>query len=96
MCLVLNEKEMSVYADGVKKELTPKEYGILSFLMSHPDETFTPEEIYRHAWNLEPYACRPVISVHMRHLRQKIEKDPDRPALLLVRWGYGYRFCRES
>lgn len=95
MCLVLNEKEMSVCADGVVRALTPKEYGILSFLMSHPDETFTPEEIYRHAWNLEPFDCRPIISVHIRHLREKIEKDPSRPVMLLARWGCGYRFCKD-
>lgn len=93
MSPILNETDKSVYANGVVQPLTPKEYGILAFLMSHPDQTFTPEEIYRNAWNMEPYACKPIISVHVRHIREKIEKDPSRPDYLVLQWGYGYRYC---
>lgn len=96
MIPVLIKEDRSVYANGTYQKLTPKEYGILAFLMSHPDKTFSPEEIYRVAWKLEPYACKPVISVHIRHIREKIEKNPGRPEYLLTRWESGYRFSSEN
>jgi DNA-binding response OmpR family regulator len=67
----LNSSTCTVNADGVRNHLTPKEYGILSFLMEHPEQTCSPEEIYRSVWQEIPFACRPIISVHVRHLRKK-------------------------
>lgn len=80
--------------DGKIYSLTPKEFGILQFLMEHPDEVFTPEEIYENAWEDIPYCCKPIISVHIRHIRQKVEKDPSNPTQIISYWkkGYGFRF----
>ncbi len=92
MSLSLDEKERIVYADGRIRHLTEKECGILSVLMKHPDCVMTIEEIYRDAWAEEPFSCRPTIYVHMRHLRRKIERDPDCPKHLLMAWGKGYMY----
>ncbi|MBQ9152521.1 MAG: response regulator transcription factor [Solobacterium sp.] len=89
--LELNENEMSATYNNRRSRLTPKEYGILSTLMSEPGRTFSPEEIYRSAWNAEPFDCHLIISVHIRHLREKLEQDPSRPALIKALWGKGYR-----
>lgn len=80
--------------DGKIYSLTPKEFGILQFLMEHPDEVFTPEEIYENAWEDIAYCCKPIISVHIRHIRQKVEKDPSNPTQIISYWkkGYGFRF----
>lgn len=88
----LNEEERIVYANGRAEHLTPKECGILAFLMKHPNTTISAEEIYRNAWDEEPFACRPIISVHVRHIREKIEPNPERPCHLLMSWGRGYRY----
>jgi DNA-binding response OmpR family regulator len=60
--------------------------------MDHPDEIKTPEEIYENVWNDNPYDCHLVISVHMRHIREKIEANPSRPQLSRVTRGKGYHF----
>lgn len=88
----LNRHDLSVNADGTWNHLTPKEFGILAFLMARPDQTCSPEEIYRSVWQETPFACRPIISVHIRHIREKIEDNPDAPQHLLLRWGMGYRY----
>ena len=89
---ILNKKEKRVLSNGRESHLTPKEYGILEFLMEHPNQTFTAEEIYENAWDEEPFDCHLIISVHMRHIRGKIEKDPSRPELIKAFWGRGYQF----
>lgn len=94
MSFQLHTKERCVERDGKVYSLTPKEFGILQFLMEHPDEVFTPEEIYENAWEDIPYCCKPIISVHIRHIRQKVEKDPSNPTQIISYWkkGYGFRF----
>jgi DNA-binding response OmpR family regulator len=60
--------------------------------MNHPGQTHSPEEIYANVWKETPYACRPIISVHVRHIREKIEADPSRPSHIILLWGQGYRY----
>ena len=90
MALRLNAKERIVDADGKQKHLRKQECGILSVLMAHPDRIVTSEQIYREAWQEEPFACRGTIYVHVHHLRTKIEQDPDCPRHILRAWGQGY------
>ncbi|MCI2154777.1 MAG: winged helix-turn-helix domain-containing protein [Solobacterium sp.] len=92
MNLHLNEQEQIVYANGEPQHLTKHEYGILSVLMAHPDCVMTSEQIYREVWTQEPFDCRNTIYVHMRHLRIKIEQNPDCPKHLLKAWGKGYLY----
>lgn len=92
---ILDSETRTVVSHGRESHLTPIEYDILSYLMDHPDEVKSPEEIYRNVWNDDPFDCHLVISVHMRHIREKIEINPSRPQLIRVLRGRGYRF-RES
>lgn len=87
---VLNAMKKSVLVNGRELRLTPKEYGILAFLMQNPGIVYSSEEIYRNAWHMEPYDCKGLISVHVRHIREKIEQDPRHPQFLLLKWGFGY------
>lgn len=90
MELILNEMKKSVLVNGRELNLTPKEYGILDFLMKHPGVVYSSEEIYRNTWHMEPYDCKGLISVHVRHIREKIEQDPRHPQYLMLKWGFGY------
>ncbi len=92
MSLVLNSEERSVLSNGKKSHLTPKEYEILELLMANPNKTFSSEEIYETIWECEPFACEPIIAVHLRHIREKIEKNPSKPSYIKSLWGRGYRF----
>ncbi len=93
MRIHLDEKERVVSVNGRKEHLTPKEYGILSYLMQEPGKTHTAEEIYRNAWQEEPYDCRLIVSVHIRHIREKIEVNPSRPVMIKALWGRGYCYA---
>ena len=91
---ILDNDLMMVSYNGRNVRLTPKEFGILEFLMGNPNKTFSPEEIYANVWEEEPFACQPIIAVHLRHVREKIEDDPSEPKLIKSLWGRGYRFVQ--
>ena len=92
MSVILNKDSHTVDTQDRSAYLTPKEFGILEYLMEHQDECTSPEDIYANVWQAEPFACRPVIAVHVRHLREKIETDPSNPEYIKASWGKGYRF----
>jgi len=76
---------------GEKVNLTPKEYGILKFLMQNPGQVFSPKEIYTAVWDGDAFGAEGTVAVHIRHLREKIEINPEQPRHLKVVWGQGYK-----
>lgn len=76
-------------------ELTLKEFEILKLLVTHPDQTFSKQQMYRTVWGEEYYYNDNVINVHIRRLREKIEDDPSRPKIVLTMWGFGYKLGQE-
>lgn len=82
-------KEVKVMDDKVN--LTPKEYGILKLLMESPGKVFSPAEIYRRVWQEDSFGSEGTVAVHIRHLREKLEIDPEKPRHLKVVWGQGYK-----
>lgn len=88
----LNDKAKEVTRDGEKIALTPTEYEILRFLMGRAGEVFPPREIYRRVWNGEPYGAENTVSVHIRHIREKLEINPAEPRWIKAVWGQGYKF----
>lgn len=92
MCFVLSNDGKSVITDRGIAVLTPKEYGILSYLMAHPKQICTAEEIYQSVWDEVPYNVEPLIYVHMRRLRKKVEINPSHPSHIKAAWRRGYCF----
>jgi DNA-binding response OmpR family regulator len=92
----LDEKAKEVTRDGEAIALTPTEYEILRFLMRHAGEVFSPKELYRRVWNGEPYGAENTVSVHIRHIREKLELDPAEPRWIKAVWGQGYKFERSG
>lgn len=82
-------KEVTLMDEGV--DLTPKEYGILKFLMENPGCVFSPSEIYRAVWSEDAFGSEGTVAVHIRHLREKLEIDPEQPRHIKVVWGQGYK-----
>jgi DNA-binding response OmpR family regulator len=77
--------------------LTPHEYALLEALMSSPGKTFTRDELLEHLYPKgEAYVIDRVIDVHIGKLRQKVEKDPSDPQLILTVRGIGYQFTEEK
>jgi DNA-binding response OmpR family regulator len=72
-------------------ELTVREFELLVFLMSHPGRAFRREELLEHVWGYT-LGDTSTVTVHVRRLREKIERDPANPAWVKTLWGVGYRF----
>lgn len=89
--VTLDEAAKSVTVDGESVTLTPIEYNILHLLIRHPGHIYSSAQIYELVWNEPPLGMETSVSVHIRHLRQKLEIDPSNPRYLKVVWGLGYK-----
>ena len=81
----------AVTIDGKPIMLTVREFDLLVFLMSHPRQVFTREDLLERVWGYT-FGDKSTVTVHVRRLREKIEADPSNPAHLATVWGIGYRF----
>ena len=73
-------------------ELPPKEFELLFLLASQPGKVFRREEMLNRIWGYDYPADTRTVDVHIRYLRQKIEDDPNNPAILVTVRGVGYKF----
>ena len=89
--ITLDEEAKAVTVDGEAVALTPIEYNILKLLIKHPGRIYSSTQIYELVWNESALGAENAVSVHIRHLRQKIEIDPSDPRYLKVVWGLGYK-----
>jgi DNA-binding response OmpR family regulator len=80
-------------ASGVDLMLTSREFDLLAHLTAHPGRAFTREELMEQVWGWE-YGDRSTVTVHVRRLREKVEKNPSEPVRLVTVWGVGYRWDR--
>jgi len=71
--------------------LTSREYDLLVFLLSHPRQAFSREELLEQVWNWS-FGDTSTVTVHVRRLREKIERDPTLPQRIVTVWGVGYRY----
>ena len=90
--VTLDDRTKQVTMDGEEVSLTPTEYEILKFLMSHPKQVFSPRQIYSEVWKDTPIGSEGTVAVHIRHLREKLEIEPSDPRHFKVVWGQGYKF----
>jgi two-component system response regulator ResD len=90
--LVVDPGGRRVLIDDVEVALTQREFDLLLFLARHPGQAFTRNSLMDHVWRYSFYTDTSTVTVHVRRLRAKIERDPDRPRFLETIWGVGYRF----
>ena len=76
---------------GAWVQLTAVEFSLLAFLMRHPRVAFTRRELLRRVWGYE-IGDTSTVSVHIRRLRRKLERDATRPEMIRTVWGSGYYF----
>ncbi len=90
--LEIDEAKEQVRRDGKALELTDTEYAVLLLLVKNRRQIFSAERLYEAVWD-EPYyyGANNTVTVHIRNLRLKIEKDPKNPLLIKTVWGKGYR-----
>jgi DNA-binding response OmpR family regulator len=82
----------SVRVRGRESQLTYVEFEILSALARAPGRVFTRDMLLARIWGDSAYRDPRTIDVHIRHLREKIERDPKEPEYLFTVRGVGYRF----
>jgi len=90
--LELDPQTRLVTLAGQEIGLTVKEFELLWFLMRHPRQVFTRDQLLENIWGLSDYIDPGTVTVHIRRLREKIEKDSSQPEHLLTVWGVGYKF----
>ena len=78
-------------SDGRELDLTVREFDLLAFLVSHPGRAFTRAELLEHVWGWS-VGDLSTITVYVRRLRDKVEREPASPAQLQTVWGVGYRW----
>jgi DNA-binding response OmpR family regulator len=83
-------REVSAHAEPVR--LTYVEFELLASLAGAPGRVMTREMLLEQVWGDSAYRDPRTIDVHIRHLREKLERDPRRPEYLLTVRGVGYRF----
>ena len=95
--LSLDSERFVAKKDGIALDLSPKEFELLFLLVSNPGRVFRREYILNEIWGYEYPVDTRTVDVHIRHLRRKVETDPNNPVLLLTIRGVGYKFeeqCR--
>ena len=81
-----------VWVDGEEKNFTTKEFDLLTFLAENPNHVFTKEELFREIWDMESVGDIATVTVHIKKIREKIEKNTAKPQYIETIWGVGYRF----
>ncbi|MGQ4495618.1 response regulator transcription factor [Dermabacteraceae bacterium P13101] len=76
---------------GKELALTSREYELLEYLVKHPNEVFSREDLMAAVWG-SGYGDHSTVTVHVRRVRGKIEADPSAPTRLVTVWGRGYRW----
>ena len=84
-----------VTLDGVPLSLTMREFDLLRFFVGHPGVAFTRVELLEKVWGWS-FGDQSTVTVHVRRLREKVEKNPTSPSRLQTVWGVGYRWEREA
>ena len=85
----------NAYAGGKLAELTAKEFDVIEFLMRNANRVYSREALLDTIWALEYRSDIRTVDVHIRRLREKLEKDPAKPQYILTKWGVGYYFRKE-
>ena len=76
---------------GGEVRLTAKEFDLLWFLASHPRRVFSRDQLMASVWGYTAALDTGTVTVHIRRLRKKLERDPSQPQHLQTVWGVGYR-----
>ena len=94
--LSINPQTREVVADGQQINLTAREFDLLYFLARNRERVFTRDQLMEIVWGYTFAGDTSTVTVHMRRLREKIERDPAAPRYLQTVWGVGYKFTGDK
>lgn len=88
----LYQQECRVTVRGEEVNLSPKEFKLLELFIGYPRRVWSREQLIDHVWGADFLGDTKTVDVHIRWLREKLEKDPSQPEYLITVRGFGYRF----
>ena len=91
--ILLDSGERSARKDGVPVELTAKEFDLIELLIRNPGRVYSRENLLNIVWGYDYQGDFRTVDVHIRRLREKLERDPAQPEYILTKWGVGY-YCK--
>ena len=89
--LEIDDTAKTVQIEGRNVSMTPMEYKILYLLATKRGRVLSTTQIYEQVWHMKPIGADNTVAVHVRHIREKIERNPQNPQYLQVVWGQGYK-----
>lgn len=93
--LKLDKKRRIFYKDGKEISMTQKEFDLLLLLMENMGKTMSKDLLFNKIWGFDSFSEIQTVTVHIKWLRRKIEKDPKNPKKIVTVWGVGYRYEQE-
>ena len=87
--MTLDQATLTVTVDGKRIELKAKEFRLLSCLFENRNTIVTKERLFQEVWG-DSFFSDGTLNVHIRKLREKIEKNPNEPEMITTIWGTGY------
>ncbi len=90
--LKLDRQNRRAYIDGREVNLTAKEFDVLELLATNPNKVYSRTDLLDLVWGREYPGDGRTVDVHVRRLREKIEKSPGEPRFVRTKWGVGYYF----
>lgn len=88
----IDKQGRRVFVDGNEIALRVKEYDLLLYLVENRDKVISKDELFNKIWGFDSESEPQTLTVHIKWLREKLEKDPKNPEKILTVWGVGYRF----
>jgi DNA-binding response OmpR family regulator len=93
--MAINLANRSVTIDGREISLTAKEFDLLKLFATNPGKVYSRENLLELIWKYEYLGDVRTVDVHIRRLREKIEKNPAQPEFIFTKWGVGYYFVNK-
>lgn len=94
--LTINFSDKSIYKNGQEVDLFTKEKMLLFYLVEHPNQVFSAEQLFDLIWGIDSDANLKTVSVHLSTLRSKIEDNPKNPQYIQTIRGFGYKFSTQA
>lgn len=88
----IDKNSKKLYYDNKEQMVTIKEFELLLLLIENKGKTLKKEWIFNQIWGVDSFSEMQTLTVHIKWLREKIEKAPKTPKHIITVWGVGYRF----
>lgn len=90
--MTIDRDSRRVFIEAKEMNLTAKEFDLLELLAANPNKVYSRENLLNLVWGYEYPGDARTVDVHIRRLREKIEKNPSEPKYVHTKWGVGYYF----